>query len=363
MFSITIRSEKTKNQVLAAILNGNNPRTSLKTKNNPMKRIVLLTLFLTATITFGQHTFSIVAVDPVTGEIGSAGATCIDAEDGAQVISDIVLGVGAIHTQSFYIPANQNNARARMEAGDSPQEIIDWLIANDVQGNPSQRQYNIVDLNGGNPRSAAFTGANCFAEFIDVTGPNYAIAGNILISEDVVTDMETAFVNTQGTLADKLMAALQGAKRPGADSRCLNFGISSASAFIRVADPSDTNSSYGNLSLDLNVWLDGVVFEPIDALQDLYDATLSVAGTNEEISVQVFPNPASNQLSVFTQKGAVFNEYTLVDINGRVVQQNSIDRPQNRLLVDVSNFAEGVYFLSIGNSGKQLHTEKIVIQR
>lgn len=328
-----------------------------------MKQKLLLSLLFTATLSFGQHTFSIVAVDPVTGEIGSAGATCLDAEDGAQAISDIVLGVGAIHTQSFYIPANQNNARARMEAGDSPQEIIDWLIANDVQGNPSQRQYNIVDLNNGNPRSAAFTGANCFAEFIDITGPNYAIAGNILISEDVVTDMETAFVNTQGTLADKLMAALQGAKRPGADSRCLNFGISSASAFIRVADPSDTNSSYGNLSLDLNVWLDGVIFEPIDALQDLYDATLSSEDIPKELSIRIFPNPAKGSLSVQTQKGSTFNGYTLVDMNGRVVQQNTVDRPQNHLLLDVSQFSEGVYFLSILDNGTHLHTEKIVIEQ
>ncbi len=328
-----------------------------------MKQILLLTFLLTVSVAIGQHTFSIVAVDPVTGEIGSAGATCIDAEDGAQAISDIVLGVGAIHTQSFYIPANQNNARARMEAGDSPQEIIDWLIANDVQGNPSQRQYNIVDLNNGNPRSAAFTGANCFAEFIDVTGPNYAIAGNILISEDVVTDMETAFVNTQGTLADKLMAALQGAKRPGADSRCLNFGISSASAFIRVADPSDTNSSYGNLSLDLNVWLDGSIFEPIDALQDLYDATLSSEVNSDGLSVRIFPNPAKGSLSVQTEKGSTFNAYSISDINGRIVQQNTIERPQNHLLLDVSQFSDGVYFLSISKDGIQLHTEKVVIQR
>ena len=219
-----------------------------------------------------QHTFSIVAVDPETGEIGSAGATCIGAEDGALVISDIVLGVGAIHTQSFWSPTNQNNARTRMQAGDSPQQIIDWLQQNDVNSDASQRQYGVVDLNNGSPRSAAFTGPNCFREFKHITGPNYAIAGNILISEDVVDDMETGFLNTSGSLSDKLMGALQAAKRPGADERCLSFDISSASAFIRMATPCDTDSSYGNLSLDLNVWVTGGnIFEPIDALQTAYD--------------------------------------------------------------------------------------------
>lgn len=232
-----------------------------------------LCLLLASAPGLAQHTFSIVAVDSVTGEIGSAGATCISAEDGALAISDIVLGVGAIHTQSFFDLTNQSNARTRMEMGDSPQEVIDWLVANDVNNDPSARQYNIIDLNNGNPRSAAFSGPQCFEEFIHITGPNYTIAGNILISEDVVNDMETAFVNESGPLSDKLMAALQGAKRPGADSRCLDFGISSASAFVRVANPlCDTDSSYGNLSLDLNVFITGDVFEPIDVLQAQYDA-------------------------------------------------------------------------------------------
>lgn len=111
----------------------------------------LLIFVFFSTFAYSQHTFSIVAVDPITGEIGSAGATCISEEDGALAISDIVLGVGAIHTQSYWHPTNQANARTRMEAGDSPQEIMDWLVANDVSNNPSIRQYGAVDLNDGNP--------------------------------------------------------------------------------------------------------------------------------------------------------------------------------------------------------------------
>jgi uncharacterized Ntn-hydrolase superfamily protein len=232
--------------------------------------IVLFFLFYCNTLS-AQHTFSIVAVDSTTGEIGSAGATCIGAEDGAQAISDIILGMGAIHTQSYYSIINQNNARTRMLAGDTPQQIIDWLItpANDIGNNPTLRQYNIVTLNNGQPLSAAFTGSNNFTENIHVTGANYAIAGNILISQDVVTDMEAAFILNNGTLAEKLMAAMQAAKRVGADSRCEDFNISSASAFLRVATVCDQDSSYGQLSLDLNVWIPagGAILEPIDSLQ------------------------------------------------------------------------------------------------
>ncbi|MDC8006329.1 DUF1028 domain-containing protein [Aureisphaera galaxeae] len=324
------------------------------------KPYLLLALLFSVALATAQHTFSIVAVDPDTGEIGSAGATCLAFEDGALAISDIVLGVGAIHTQSFWSPVNQANARARMEAGDSPEEIIDWLIANDVSNNPTTRQYNIVDLNSGNPRSAAYTGENCFEEFIHIAGPNYAIAGNILISQDVVNDMETAFLNTEGTLADKLMASLQGAKRPGADERCLSDGVSSLSAFLRVADPSDTDSSYGNLSLDLNVWVTSTVFEPIDALQDAYDATLSNESF-EAVSMTVVPNPAHEQVVIRTQDRMI-TEYKIVDIAGKTVAERSVSSPKNHLYLDVLNYNSGIYFISLFENGKPLATEKLIVQ-
>ena len=325
-----------------------------------MKKTTLIVAFwLMASTLLAQHTFSIVAVDPATGEIGSAGATCIAAEDGAIAISDIILGVGAIHTQSFYIPSNQNNARTRMEAGDSPQEIMDWLVANDVQNDPTQRQYLAVDLNGGAPRAASYTGVDCFEEFIGVQGDTYAIAGNILISEDVVTDMETAFLNTTGTLAERLMASMQAAKRPGADSRCLSDGISSASAFIRVASPEDTDSSLGNLSLDLNVWITNEIFEPIDELQTLFDEALSTENPALVDGLQIFPNPASSELKVRSvTKTDLVEMYNV--LGQKVASQHIAD---NTAVVDVSNLNQGVYFANISLEGIVKSTRKIIIKR
>ena len=214
------------------------------------KNITLFLSFLLTIYCYSQHTFSIVAVDSGTGYIGSAGATCLDFEDGALAISDIILNVGAIHTQAAYSVSNQLNARTRMQAGDSPENIISWLEANDDYSdgfNITDRQYGVVDLNSGSPRSAAYTGANNYTENGHRLGTDYSIQGNILISEDVLNDMEDAFLNSSGPLYDRLMAVMQAAKRPGADSRCYNDNISSGSAFIRVATPSDTDSSYGNL--------------------------------------------------------------------------------------------------------------------
>jgi hypothetical protein len=154
-----------------------------------------------------------------------------------------------------------------MDQGYSPQEIIDWLVANDAEGNPTRRQYGVVDLVDGG-RSAAFTGNNCYDYKGHILGSNYAIQGNILIGPEVLEEMEIGFLTTIGSLADKLMAAMQGANFPGADVRCLDDGKSSISAFIRVAQPWDSPS---DLYLHLNVNYTGPGQEPIDILQDLYD--------------------------------------------------------------------------------------------
>jgi len=326
-----------------------------------LKLTTLLILFIILS-NYAQHTFSIVAVDPATGEIGSAGATCIADEHGALDISDIVLGVGAIHTQSYWDPTNQVNAHNRMVAGDSPQEIIDWLIANDNGNNIEFRQYGVVDLNNGNPRSAGYTGDQNYDEKINVNGPTYAIQGNILISQDVVTDMETAFTNTSGSLANRLMAAMQAAKRPGADSRCLNLGVSSESAFLRVASPTDTDASYGNLSLDLNVWVTSTTFEPIDALQDAYNDVLSTSN-NElgNIKVDFYPNPTDDSLIIRT-KNTMITSYEILNQLGKVIAKQQVYLPKNHLYLGVKGYEKGIYFVTVYNDKNKIATSKIIVK-
>ena len=209
-------------------------------------------------------TFSIIAVDTLNNEVGSAGASCIG---NSVIISDIHPNIGAIHTQSYYTQNNQNYASQLMNLGLSPSEIINLILENDIQNNPEIRQYGIVDLADGG-RSAAFTGQNCIDFKGHITGSNYSIQGNILIGEYILNQMEQNFINTQGSLADKLMAAMEGANIPGADTRCLNDSISSLSSFIRVARPEDSNN---NLFLDLRVTNTLGNQEPIDSLKILYN--------------------------------------------------------------------------------------------
>jgi len=215
-----------------------------------------------------QDTFSIVAVDTITGEIGSAGASCVGPIGGvgAFILSDVIEGIGAIHTQAYWNATNQLNAHNRMLEGLSPQEIIDWLVANDAQGNPTIRQYGIVDLTRSG-ESAAYTGVNCDDYKNHVTGPGYAVQGNILLGQIIIDTMKTVFLNTTGPLADRLMASLQAAKILGADTRCFARGTSSQSGFVKVVRIGDGNSPY----LQIVVPDTPVGKDPIDSLQTLFN--------------------------------------------------------------------------------------------
>ena len=214
-------------------------------------------------ILLSNDTFSIVAVDTLTGQIGSAGASCIQ---GSIIISDIHPGLGAIHTQSYWNASNQDSASSLMEQGYAPQDIIDWLVENDAQNDPTIRQYGVVDLLEGG-RSAAFTGENCSDFKGHKIGDTYAIQGNILLGQSILDDMEEAFLTQYGTFEEKLMASLMAANVVGADTRCTPYGTPSISAFIRVSGPND----YGDhLFMDINVNNAPLTLNPLDSLHVLY---------------------------------------------------------------------------------------------
>ncbi len=244
---------------------------------------LLLSVLISSTTISGQDTFSIVAVDTITGELGSAGASCIGAPQipqGCYILSDVLPGIGVIHTQASYNAANQNYARSLMLDGIPPDEMIELLVENDVGNNPSIRQYGIIDFYTGSPRTAAYTGANCLNYKNHIVGPNYTIQGNILLGQQILDSMEARFLATEGELACKLMAAMQGAKVVGADTRCINAGISSLSAFIRVAKPDDPASE---LYLDINIPSTTTGVDPIDSLQVLFDMEINcvITGLNK----------------------------------------------------------------------------------
>ena len=286
--------------------------------------MVCLSLFLQ-----GQDTFSIVAIDSVTGEVGSAGASCVGYSagypHGAIVLSDVIPGIGGIHTQASYLAANQQYAHDLMMAGLPPQQIIDSLVANDAGGNPTIRQYGIVDYNNGHPRSAAYTGINCMDYKNDTAGLYYSIQGNILLGQLVIDSMQSRFLSTPGTLADRLMAALQGAKMIGADTRCAVHNSSSLSSFIRVARPSDNaDSLWLNLYMAYSQNFSGIVpVDPIDSLQTLYDlwkTNTSISPENTVAPLKAWSSPGGELIFDFSRCGDYSGmSINLFDITGRLI--------------------------------------------
>jgi len=228
-----------------------------------LRQTLLYIMIVSTRILISQDTFSIVAVDTITGQVGSAGASCIQ---GSIIISDIHPGVGAIHTQSYWNAINQDSASSLMDQGYTPQDIIDWLVANDSQNDPTIRQYGIVDLIDGG-RSAGYTGENCYDFKGHKLGENYAIQGNILLGQSILDDMETAFLTQYGTFEEKLMASLMAANVTGADTRCTPYGTPAISAFIRV---SESDNSEDSLFMDINVNNAPLTLNPLDSLHLLY---------------------------------------------------------------------------------------------
>ena len=293
-------------------------------------RLISLALFLWfCQPANAQDTFSIVAVDTATGEVGSAGATCLDVNKegvSAIIISDVIPGKGAIHTQSFWNPSNQQNARNRMLLGDSPQDLMTWLQTNDEDGNPGIRQYGAVDIAPtGEARAAAFTGASCLDAKGHRVGEHYAIQGNILLGEAVLDSMEARFLAAKGSLAERLMAAMQGANVPGADSRCLTEGVSSRSAFLRIARPGDPEE---DLYLDIRVDATPFGVEPIDSLQTAFDTWLLTTVRHqvgsEALEMRLAPNPSAGTVSVWLSHDVSGGMVYLLDARGVTLHRQAV---------------------------------------
>jgi uncharacterized Ntn-hydrolase superfamily protein len=318
----------------------------------------LLLLFIS--IVSAQDTFSIVAADSTSREVGSAGASCVDLFTAgitdASFLGDLLPDTGAINTQAFYLIANQTNARLRMRAGDTPAQIISWLASNDVNDNPGIRQYGIAGYTGASTSSAGYTGVNTNDYKNHITGSidgiSYSIQGNILLNAEILEFMEARFRNTQGDLACRLMAALQGAKSVGADTRCAGNGTSSLFAFIKVAQPKD---AFGNPSLKINVRTHhGAAVEPIDSLQNVFDRVHScdITGTGfeqPESKWYVIPNPATDEIYIESELPLAYHAYEIIDTRGKVVMKGEFNIRQSK--VSIQSLLPGLYNINVHHLG------------
>jgi uncharacterized Ntn-hydrolase superfamily protein len=188
----------------------------------------------------GAGTFSIVAYDSATGELGVAVQS--RAFSVGSRVAWARAGVGAIATQSFTNASYGPRGLQLLAGGSSPSAVLDSLLSLDLER--ERRQVGIVSARG---LAANFTGKECMEWAGGTVGVGFAAQGNILAGEAVVRQMALAFRNLDGELSERLVAALEAAQSAGGDKR------GQQSAVLLVVRPSEEYPEYRERYVSLRV--------------------------------------------------------------------------------------------------------------
>jgi len=223
------------------------------------------------------HTFSIVAIDPRTGESGVAVTTRRPCVGGA--VPWVRPGVGAVATQGGTRLEYGTELLDLIEAGLSPQEALDRLVEAD-EGR-ERRQVGVIDARG---RTAQWTGSGQYGaeaqgDWVEeVTGLNFAVQGNSLVDVAVAHRVADVFRRSEGSarhLADRLIEALDAGQRMGGDGR---HG-ETQSAAVLVADPRPGVSRRPDgVTVDIDVCAHP---EPVEEVRRIYETISETLGYRE----------------------------------------------------------------------------------
>jgi uncharacterized Ntn-hydrolase superfamily protein len=158
------------------------------------------------------HTFSIVARDPATGELGVAVQSHYFSV--GPVVPWAEAGVGAVATQSLVLVDYGPNGLALMKNGMSAKQALDSLLKADAHN--EGRQVAMVDAKG---NVAAYTGKNCIPDAGDHQGNGYSVQANLMSNPTIWPAMAKAYESAQGDLAERLLQALEAGQKAGGDIR------------------------------------------------------------------------------------------------------------------------------------------------
>ncbi len=218
-----------------------------------MKKLIPVFLFIFSTVSLSPgehinyseikklvHTYSIVARDPETGQMGvavqshwfSVGA----------VVPWIEAGVGAVATQSFVEVSYGPLGLGLMRAGKTAPQALKALI--EIDPERAVRQVAMIDSQG---QVAAHTGKSCIIEAGHIVGDQYSVQANLMLKDTVPKAMASAYESTQGDLIDRLLSALEAAEKEGGDIR----GRQSAAILIVTGKP--TGQPWKDRIVDLRV--------------------------------------------------------------------------------------------------------------
>lgn len=186
------------------------------------------------------HTYSIVARDTITGEMGVAVQSHWFSV--GSLVTWAEAGVGAVATQSFVDPAYGPLGLELMRAGKTAQQALEALLASDP--GRDVRQVAMIDTRG---NVAAHTGKKCIQGAGHIVGNNYSVQANLMLNDRVWPAMAKAFESAKGDLAERMLAALDAAEAAGGDIR------GKQSAAILIVKPRSTGRPWADRVMELRV--------------------------------------------------------------------------------------------------------------
>ena len=216
---------------------------------NPLAKFIFLFVFIFPSLTFCQltvnseplvTTYSIVARDSITGEMGVAVQSHWFSV--GSLVAYGKAGVGVVATQSFVNPSYGPKGLALMEQGLSSKQALDALIAND--SGKDYRQVAFLDVNG---NISTHTGVLCIEEAGHKVGKNFSVQANMMLNNTVWDAMAKAFEGEKGPLEVKMLAALNAAENEKGDIR------GKQSAAILIVKGKSSGNSWEDTVMDLRV--------------------------------------------------------------------------------------------------------------
>jgi uncharacterized Ntn-hydrolase superfamily protein len=186
------------------------------------------------------HTFSIVARDAETGELGVAVQSHWFSV--GSIVPWAEAGVGAVATQSFVDPSYGKLGLELMRLGKSAPDALKALLAGDEARDV--RQVAMIDAQG---RVLAHTGSKDIQDAGHIVGRDYSVQANLMLNDKVWPAMSRAFENAKGDLAERMLAALDAAQEAGGDIR----GRQSAALIVVTGKP--TGRPWTDRIFDLRV--------------------------------------------------------------------------------------------------------------
>jgi len=186
------------------------------------------------------HTYSIVARDTVTGEMGVAVQSHWFSV--GSLVTWAEASVGAVATQSFVDPAYGPLGLDLMRAGKTANQALEALLASDP--GKDVRQVAMIDAKG---NVAAHTGVKCIQGAGHIVGKNYSVQANLMLNDKIWPAMSKAFESATGDLAERMLAALDAAQAVGGDIR------GKQSAAILIVKAKSTGRPWADRAMELRI--------------------------------------------------------------------------------------------------------------